>query len=582
MSGGTESAKILMVGGDEVVLGTSAAHMGFKYALDVQMADSAAEALKKLVSQDYEAIVLVHKEPYFDGIEFTKKVRESGYQTPIIVYSSDRKEETILRALGSGANFYLRRDSSTEAEFAVLFSLINESMARHRAEEAIAHNARRFSMLIQNMSELVLVLDDDLLIRYVSPSVGKILGYETEELMGRSFLTLLPEGRRSKWRATVTSHKDEPPSSWREEVCIRSKGGSWAVLDSIASVFVTDDGHETLINARDITGKKNQEMLVERTNALLRTIANIHQRCLRNSCPDDMLRGICEEFVDGGCFEYAWVALLDDEKRFSSITEAGLGPRVDPILDRFEREDPPACCTKALNSPELFRVNDPSSCGNCPLATTVCCNGTFSSRLSHGEEHFGILTLGVPKGYVDREEERILIASVIEDTSFAMHDCSLQRQLISSEQRYKAIFENTGTAMVIDDEEMRVILVNTEFSKLTGYSKSELENDMSWMELIHEEDFDKFKSLHRTVVDNSEEAQRSCEFRLVTKDGSVKEVWGFADLIPGTGKGVATVFDLTDQKRMEQTLRSQIKTQDEVLESMIGGIKVMGRPIKYK
>ncbi|MBM3300677.1 MAG: response regulator, partial [Deltaproteobacteria bacterium] len=125
-----ESAKILMVGGEEVVLGTSAAYIGFKYELDVQTADSGTEALKKLVSDDFGVIVLVHKEPYFDGIEFTKKVREIGYETPIVVYSSDRKEETILRALGNGANFFLKRDSSNEAEFAVLFSLINEAMAR--------------------------------------------------------------------------------------------------------------------------------------------------------------------------------------------------------------------------------------------------------------------------------------------------------------------------------------------------------------------------------------------------------------------------------------------------------------------
>jgi PAS domain S-box-containing protein len=455
-------------------------------------------------------------------------------------------------------------------------------MARHQAEEAIAHNAKRFSMLIQNTSELVLVLDDGFLIRYVSPSVSKILGYEIEELMGRQFLALLPEGQKSKWTATTATHKHGSSLSWRDEVCVRSKSGTWTVLDFIASVFPSDGGHETLINARDITEKKNQEILVERTNSLLRTIANIHQQCLRNSDSDEMLKGICQEFVDGGCFEYAWIALLDEKRRFSAITEAGLGTKMDSILDRFEQEEPPACCTKALESSELFQVNQQSSCVNCPLAATVCGDGAVSSRLSFNGEDFGALTLGIPKGLMNREEERILLTSVIEDISFAMHDFQLQRQLQSSEQRYKAIFENTGTAMVIDDEEMRIILVNTEFSRLTGYSKSELENNMMWTGLIHKDDIDRFKSLHRTIVDKPGEAQKSCEFRLVTKNGTIKEVWGFADLIPGTGKGVATVFDLTDHKRMEENLRNQIKAQKEILESMTGGIQGLGRPIKFK
>jgi PAS domain S-box-containing protein len=581
MSVVTESAKILMVGGDEVILGTSAAHMGFKYTLDVQLADSATEALKKLVSQDYEAIVLVHREPYFDGIEFTKRVRELGNQTPIIVYSSDRKEESILRALGNGANFYLKRDSSTEAEYAVLFSLINEAMARHQAEEAIAHNAKRFSMLIQNTSELVLVLDDNHSIRYVSPSVSRILGYELEEMMGRQFLEFLPQVQRSKWTDTLATHKQDSSSSWRDEICVRSKSGSWAVLDFIASVFATDGGHETLINARDITEKKNQEILVVRTNLLLRTIANIHQQCLRNSDSDEMLRLICQEFVDGGCFENAWIALLDDEGQFSSITEGGLGTQIDSILDRFEHGEPPACCTEALESSELFQFRHPSSCGGCPLAANVCVCGAVSSKLTYNGEDFGTLTLGIPKGSMDRDEERVLLTSVIEDISFAMHDFKLQSRLQSSEQKYKAIFENTGTAMVIDDDEMKTVLVNTEFTRLTGYSRSELENNMMWTGLIHKDDADRFKSFRRTSIINPG-AQKSCEFRLVAKDRAIKEVLGFAHIIPETGNGVVSMVDLTDQKKMKENLKNQINAQKEILESMVGGIQGLGRPIKFK
>jgi len=581
MTVGAESARVLMVGGDKVLLDVSAAHIGLKYALDVQLADSANTALNKLVAEDYEAIVLVHKEPHFDGIEFTKRVRELGYQTPIIVYSSDRSEESILRALGNGANFYLKRDAINEGEYAVLFSLIHEASARHQAEEAIAHNAKRFSTLIQNTSELVLVLGNDDSIRYVNPSVERILGYEAEELMGRQFLEYLPQPQKSKWMVSSSMHKQHSSGSWRDEICVRTKNGSWAVFDFIAAVFTTDGGYETLVNARDITEKKNQEVRAERNNLLLRTIGNIHQQCLRNSDTDEMLRSICEEFVDGSCFSFAWIALLNERREFSAITEAGLTTYMDSILDRFEHGDPPACCLKALESTELYQTRPPVHCGDCPLAASVCAEGAVASRLSHNGHDFGTITLGVPKGALDREEEQNLLASVIEDVSFALHDVQLQNLFKSSEQKYKAIFENTGTAMAIDDDAMRILLVNSEFERLTSYSRIELENKMTWMDLIHEDDVDLFKSLPR-VKNSDAGAQKSCEFRLVTKDGTIRDVLCFADLIPGTGNGVLTMFDLTDPKRMKSNLGTQIEAQKEILESMVGKIEGLDRCIKLK
>lgn len=43
--------------------------------------------------------------------------------------------------------------------------------------------------------------------------------------------------------------------------------------------------------------------------------------------------------------------------------------------------------------------------------------------------------------------------------------------LRESEDRYRAIFETTGTATIIVDEDTTVSMANTEFEKLSGYSK---------------------------------------------------------------------------------------------------------------
>ena len=43
-------------------------------------------------------------------------------------------------------------------------------------------------------------------------------------------------------------------------------------------------------------------------------------------------------------------------------------------------------------------------------------------------------------------------------------------ELAESEEKYRTIFENTGTATVILEENTVISMVNTQFEKLSGYS----------------------------------------------------------------------------------------------------------------
>ncbi|MBM4241971.1 MAG: PAS domain S-box protein, partial [Euryarchaeota archaeon] len=61
-----------------------------------------------------------------------------------------------------------------------------------------------------------------------------------------------------------------------------------------------------------------------------------------------------------------------------------------------------------------------------------------------------------------------------------------EKDIKDSETKYKSIFENTGTATVIVEEDTTISLVNTEFEKLSGYSKEEIEGKKSWTEFVVE------------------------------------------------------------------------------------------------
>lgn len=65
------------------------------------------------------------------------------------------------------------------------------------------------------------------------------------------------------------------------------------------------------------------------------------------------------------------------------------------------------------------------------------------------------------------------------------------------ESKYRSIFENTGTATIIVDEDTIITEANTEFEKLSGYSKDEIEGKKKWTEFVFKEYLDKMIKYHK-------------------------------------------------------------------------------------
>ncbi|MEA3397110.1 MAG: GAF domain-containing protein, partial [Chloroflexota bacterium] len=132
---------------------------------------------------------------------------------------------------------------------------------------------------------------------------------------------------------------------------------------------------------------------------------------------------------------------------------------------------------------------------------------------------------------------------------------------------YRAIFETTGTAMMIIEEDTTISLLNTESEKLYGYSRKEIEGKRSWTEFVVPDDLERMKKYHRLRRSDPSLAPQNYEFRLIDKHGAVKDILLFIDVIPGTGKSVASLLDITQRKRTEKALQrraTQLTTAGEV------------------
>jgi len=170
------------------------------------------------------------------------------------------------------------------------------------------------------------------------------------------------------------------------------------------------------------------------------------------------------------------------------------------------------------------------------------------------------------------EEDLLLLRTFSEIIGNAIGRKQTEDALLEQEARYRTIFETTGTAMVIVEEDTTISLVNRELERLTGYSKEELEGKKSWTELFVKDDLEKMKRYHYLRRINPEAAPRNYESRLIDKWGNIKDVFLTVAMIPGTKRSVGSFLDITNLKRTEEALIAEKERLRVTLHSIGEGV----------
>lgn len=128
--------------------------------------------------------------------------------------------------------------------------------------------------------------------------------------------------------------------------------------------------------------------------------------------------------------------------------------------------------------------------------------------------------------------------------------------LRESENKYRTIFETTGTATIIIEEDTTISLANREFGKLSGYTQKEVEGKKSWADFIaHKDDLEKMKAYHDTRRIDPHAAPRHYEYKFRDKQGNIKDIYTTVAMIPGTKRSVGSFLDITERKRAEAALQ---------------------------
>src|SRR5829696_1792630 len=113
-----------------------------------------------------------------------------------------------------------------------VLAIVRDITARKRAGEALKENEERFRLLAQNVSDVISLVDEDGTIRYLSPSIERVLGYELEELVGTSSFLLIHPDDLDEAMKVFGEVRSAPRATRSAEVRVRHKHGSWRLVEA--------------------------------------------------------------------------------------------------------------------------------------------------------------------------------------------------------------------------------------------------------------------------------------------------------------------------------------------------------------
>ncbi len=445
------------------------------------------------------------------------------------------------------------------------------ALTAYRHQENLLQSEARFRSLVQNSSDIIMILKPDGTIGYDSPSVERILGYQPEALVGKNALAYVHPEDVSVVQATLTNIVQRSGSVVPVEYRFRHLNGSWVHLDSVGNNCLDDQSVQGIvINSRDISVAKRREAERQRAESAARFLAEASTVLTASLDYETTLANVAHLAVPRMA---DWCVVdIAAADRVRRLAVAHLDPaKVELIweLNRRYPEDP----SGPEGIPKVLRTGQPELYPEIPDALLVA--------VAQDHEHLKILrelgfksaivlpliargrTLGALT-FVTAESRRCYSRadlSLAEDlaykAAFAMDNALLYREAQESEARFRRVVESNIIGIIFWDASGNITEANDAFLEMVGYTRSELLlGKLRWNDMTPAE----YQTLDQKALAELA-ATGACtpfEKEYIRKDGSrVAILLGSALLEGSQDQGVCFVLDIRARKRAEQALRSR-------------------------
>jgi two-component system, OmpR family, phosphate regulon sensor histidine kinase PhoR len=142
-----------------------------------------------------------------------------------------------------------------------------------KAEEVLKQSDALFRALIENSSDIVVLINVEGIVTYVSPSITPIMGYTPEKIVGKHALVLVHPDDLDRMQILFQGIFQSPGKSLRAKYRLRCQDGSWRWFEGVGTNLLDDPQAGAIVgNFRDITERKRTEEALQEEGQRFRMI----------------------------------------------------------------------------------------------------------------------------------------------------------------------------------------------------------------------------------------------------------------------------------------------------------------------
>ena len=270
------------------VIETLLSHQNYRFHYTA----SGVEAIAALDILQPDLILLDVMMPGMDGIEVCQQIKTMPqWETvPIIMVTALTDKKDIARCLNAGADDFISKPVSlleltarvrsmlrirqlhthledqvtqrTAQLMATNAQLEQQIQERLLAEAKLQHSESRFRALIENASDLILLVDPQRLVHYASPSVEQNLGYLPTDLISQRLTTWVHRQDQAQTVHLLANAMVDPGTAYGANLRWCHRNGNECVFETKVQHFTDATGFSGIVvNAREITERLQVEAL---------------------------------------------------------------------------------------------------------------------------------------------------------------------------------------------------------------------------------------------------------------------------------------------------------------------------------
>ncbi|MEX0608920.1 MAG: PAS domain-containing protein [Balneolaceae bacterium] len=136
----------------------------------------------------------------------------------------------------------------------------------------------RLKTLVENALDVIMILNTDGTIRFLSKSAKKISGNDPEQIVGKNIIDYLHPSDKGKFKTRFSALIQDKTKTDYSNFQVKHKNGKFRYFESISKQIVDpEDGPCVMVNARDVTINAFSQQVLEKSKEQLSVAQKIAQ-----------------------------------------------------------------------------------------------------------------------------------------------------------------------------------------------------------------------------------------------------------------------------------------------------------------